>query len=264
MFGVFMIGIIGGSGVYDITKEVDNVEKKIIMTPYGESAEISLFKIGENDVAFMPRHSGDHSSPPHKINYRANIWGLHSLGVKQIIATNAVGSLDEKIHPGSLVIVDDFIDFTFRREKTFYDDAVVHIDVTEPYCNRLRSQIIANKSVVTDGDFVEVGVYVCNEGPRFESPAEVRMLQTLGGDVVGMTGLPEAVLAREKEICYASICLVSNYGASISPNKLTMDEVFEIMEVKGQELINLIYKTVESMDREYDCHCSSALDGAGV
>lgn len=162
------------------------------------------------------------------------------------------------------MIVDDFIDFTFRREKTFYDDTVVHIDVTEPYCNRLRSQIIANKSVVTDGDFVEGGVYVCNEGPRFESPAEVKMLQTLGGNVVGMTGLPEAVLAREKEICYASICLVSNYGASISPNKLTMDEVFEIMEVKGQELINLIYKTVESMNREYDCHCSSALDGAGV
>jgi len=259
-----MIGIIGGSGVYDITKEIDDVQKKILKTPYGDSAEVSLFNIGENNVAFMPRHSGDHSSPPHKINYRANIWGLHSLGVKQIIATNAVGSLDEKIHPGSLVIVDDFIDFTFKREKTFYDDAVIHVDVTEPYCNRLRSQIIANKSVVAEGDFVDGGVYVCNEGPRFESPAEVRMLQTLGGDVVGMTGLPEAVLAKEKEICYASICLVSNYGASISPNKLTMDEVFEIMDVKGQELINLIYKTVESMDTEFNCNCLSALDGAGV
>lgn len=259
-----MIGIIGGSGVYDITNKADSVEKKIVKTPYGESAEISLFMIGKNNVAFMPRHSGDHSTPPHKINYRANIWGLHSLGVKQIIATNAVGSLNEKIHPGSLVIVDDFIDFTSKRDKSFYDDKVVHVDVTEPYCNRLRSQIIANKSLITKGDFVEKGVYVCNEGPRFESPAEIKMLQILGGDVVGMTGLPEAVLAKEKEICYASICLVSNYGASISPNKLTMDEVFEIMEVKGQELTNLIYKTVESLNNDFDCYCLSALDGAGV
>lgn len=259
-----MIGIIGGSGVYDITKEAKNVEKKIIKTPYGDSAEISLFEIHGKKVAFMPRHSGDHSSPPHKINYRANIWGLHSLGVKQIIATNAVGSLNIEIHPGSLVVVDDFIDFTSQRDKSFYDDEVIHVDVTESYCNRLRNHIIANKSVVSDGDLVEKGVYVCNEGPRFESPAEIRMFQKLGGDVVGMTGLPEAVLAREKEMCYASICIVSNYGASISPTKLTMDEVFEIMELKSAEIIDLIYKTIETIDNEYDCPCLCALDGSGV
>jgi 5'-methylthioadenosine phosphorylase len=259
-----MIGIIGGSGVYDITKQAKNIEKKTIQTPYGDSAEISLFEISGKEVAFMPRHSGDHSCPPHKINYRANIWGLHSLDVNQIIATNAVGSLTPEIHPGTLVVCDDFIDFTSKREKTFYDDEVVHIDVSEPYCNRLRSQIVANKSVVSDGDFVENGVYVCSEGPRFESPAEVKMLQKLGGDLVGMTGLPEAVLAKEKEICYSSICLVSNYAASISPNKLTMDEVFEIMDIKGGELVDLIYKTVESLDENYSCLCLSAVDGAGV
>ncbi|RBQ23455.1 putative 6-oxopurine nucleoside phosphorylase [Candidatus Methanobinarius endosymbioticus] len=260
-----MIGIIGGSGVYDITKQAENIEKKIIKTPYGNSAEISLFDIHGKKIAFMPRHSGDHSCPPHKINYRANIWGLHNLGVKQIIATNAVGSLHEKIHPGSLVVCDDFIDFTSRREKTFYDDIVVHVDVSEPYCNRLRSNIISNKSVISDGDFVEKGVYVCSEGPRFESPAEVKMLQKLGGDLVGMTGLPEAVLAREKELCYASICLVSNYATSISPNNLTMDEVFEIMDIKGSELIELTYKTIESINEdESDCYCLSALDGAGA
>ena len=259
-----MIGIIGGSGVYDITQKVKNVKKKVIQTPYGESSEISLFEIDDKKIAFMPRHSGDHSYPPHKINYRANIWGLDSLGVNQIIATNAVGSLKGEIHPGSLVVVHDFIDFTSKREKTFYDNKVVHIDVTEPYCNRLRNQIIANKSVVSKGDFVDSGVYVCNEGPRFESPAEIKMFQKLGGDLVGMTGLPEAVLAKEKEMCYSSICLVSNYGASISPNKLTMDEVFEIMEIKGAELVNLIYKTIESMDEKFDCSCLSALDGAGV
>jgi len=259
-----MIGIIGGSGVYDITKKIENIEKKVVKTPYGDSAEVSLFEIHGKKVAFTPRHSGDHSLPPHKINYRANIWGLHSLGVNQIIATNAVGSLSLDIHPGSLVVVDDFIDFTSLRHKTFYDDEVVHVDVTEPYCNRLRDLIIANKSVVSERDFVDRGVYVCNEGPRFESPAEIRMFQKLGGDLVGMTGLPEAVLAKEKEMCYASICIVSNYGASISPNKLTMDEVFEIMELKGEEIIDLIYKTIESMDEDFECSCLHALDGSGV
>lgn len=258
-----MIGIIGGSGVYNITQNIENIEKKIIKTPFGESSEISLFEIHNKKIAFMPRHSGDHSCPPHKINYRANIWGLHSLGVKKIIATNAVGSLHKKISPGSVVVVDDFIDFTSKREKTFYDDEVVHVDVSEPYCNHIRSKIIANGSTIKD-DFVEKGVYVCSDGPRFESPAEVRMFQKLGGDLVGMTGLPEAVLAREKEICYASICVVSNYAASISSDKLTMDEVFEIMEIKGSEIINLIYNTIESMDDKSDCQCSSALDGAGI
>jgi len=259
-----MIGIIGGSGVYDITKELKTIEKKVVKTPYGRSGEISLFEIHGKKVAFMARHSGNHSCPPHKINYRANIWGLHTLGVKQIIATNAVGSLELEIAPGSLVVVDDFIDFTSLREKTFYDGEVVHVDVTEPYCNRLRNLIIANKSVVSNGNFVEKGVYVCNEGPRFESPAEIRMFQKLGGDLVGMTGLPEAVLAREKEICYASICIVSNYGASISPDKLTMKEVFEIMELKNREIIDLIYKTIETMDEDYECSCLHALDGSSI
>jgi len=259
-----MIGIIGGSGVYDITQEAKDVKKKIIKTPYGNSAEVSLFEIHGKKIAFMPRHSGNHSLPPHKINFRANMWGLHNLGVNQIITTNAVGSLDIEIPPGSLVLIDDFIDFTTQREKTFYDDKVVHIDVTEPYCNRLRNQILANKSLVTDGNLIDGGVYVCNEGPRFESPAEIRMFQKLGGNVVGMTGLPEAVLAKEKQMCYASICIVSNFATSISQEKLTMDEVFQIMKIKSKDIINLIYKTIETMDMEYECPCLHALDGSGV
>lgn len=259
-----MIGIIGGSGIYDIANDADIIEKMVMKTPFGDSSEISLFKIHGKDVAFMPRHFGDHSCPPHKINYRANIWALDNLNVNQIIATNAVGSLDLNIHPGSLVVVDDFIDFTVKREKSFYDNDVIHVDVTEPYCNRLRNEIIANKNIVRKGDFVDKGVYICNEGPRFETPAEIRMFQKLGGDVVGMTGLPEAVLAREKEICYASICIVSNYGASISQNKLTMDEVFEIMELKSREIIDLIYKTIETIEEKYDCSCLSALEGSST
>ena len=258
-----MIGIIGGSGVYNIANDAKKIEKKIIKTPFGNTSEISLFEIEGKKIAFMARHSGDHSYPPHKINYRANIWGLSTIGVNQIIATNAVGSLKREIHPGSLVVTHDFIDFTSRREKTFFDDKVVHVDVSEPYCNRLRDQIIANKSVVK-GNFHEKGVYVCSDGPRFESPAEVKMFQHLGGDLLGMTGLPEAVLAREKEMCYASICIVSNYGTSISPDKLTMDEVFEMMETKVQEIVDLISKTIETLDENYECSCLSALDGSGA
>ncbi|MCL2156601.1 MAG: S-methyl-5'-thioadenosine phosphorylase [Methanobrevibacter sp.] len=259
-----MIGIIGGSGIYDISKEAKTIEKKIIHTPYGDSSEISLFEIAGKKIAFMPRHSGDHSLPPHKINYRANIWGLHSISVNQIIATNAVGSLKREIPPSSIVLVHDFIDFTSKREKTFFDDEVIHVDVSEPYCNRLRNQIIANKNAVSKGDFIDKGVYVCCDGPRFESPAEIKMFQYLGGDLLGMTGLPEAVLAREKEMCYASICTVSNYGTSISKDKLTMDEVFEIMENKNEEIIDLIYKTIETTDEDYECSCLSALDGSSV
>ncbi|MDR3063881.1 MAG: S-methyl-5'-thioadenosine phosphorylase [Methanobrevibacter sp.] len=256
-----MIGIIGGSGIYDLASEASNVERFVIKTPYGSTPEVSKFKIGENNVIFMPRHSKNHSVPPHKINYRANIYGLKSLGVNQIIATNAVGSLNLEMEPGSFVLCDDFIDFTSQREKTFFDNEVLHVDVTEPYCARLREAIMANTESIS-GKIFNGGVYVCNEGPRFETPAEIKFLEKIDGNLVGMTGLPEAVLAREKEMCYSSICTVSNYAASISPNKLTMDEVVEIMDIKKEELTELIYNTAESLVEPFDCPCLHGLEGA--
>ena len=255
-----MIGIIGGSGVYELTEMADSVEKKTVDTEYG-SVEVSLLSIAGRTVAFLPRHSEGHSCPPHKINFKANIMALKQLGVTQIMATNAVGSLDLDIGPGSIVIPDDFLDFTVNRDRTFYDEEVVHIDVTEPYCNRLREALLKNSDCVTGG-LVDGGVHVCSEGPRFETGAEVKMFALLGGSVVGMTTLPETVLAREKEMCYASIAVVSNYGTSISPDKLTLDEVLEIMELKKEELIKLLYNTIKSLPEEYDCDCLHALDGA--
>ncbi|MBX7076106.1 MAG: S-methyl-5'-thioadenosine phosphorylase [Methanobacteriaceae archaeon] len=253
-----MIGIIGGTGVYDIANKADNEEKKIVKTEYGANPEVSILEIEGKKVAFLPRHSAGHSHPPHMINFKANISALKKLGVNQIIATNSVGSLNLDIGPGSIVAVDDFLDFTVLRDKTFYDNKVVHVDVTEPYCNRLREKIISN------GDVVPYGTYVCTEGPRFETPAEIKMFQKFGGDVVGMTGLPEVVLAREKEICYSSICIVSNYGSGISPNKLNMDEVLEIMEKKNSELIKLIYNTIKDLDENFDCDCLHALNNAEI
>jgi 5'-methylthioadenosine phosphorylase len=252
-----MIGIIGGSGVYEITQKADKVEKKLVKTDYGE-VEVSILDIFSKEVAFIPRHASGHSIPPHKINFRANIDALKSVGVTQIIATNSVGSMNLEMPPGSFVIPDDFLDFSQDRKKTFYEDKVVHIDVTEAYCPTLRD--ILAKS----GDVILGGTYVCTEGPRFETPAEIKMFKMLGGDLVGMTGLPEVTLAREREICYNSICIVSNYASGISEQELTIDEVFEMVKEKESELMELIYNFIKNSDDSSDCACHHALDGAEV
>lgn len=252
-----MIGIIGGSGVYEITKKADSCSEKLVKTDYGE-VNVSILEIFSKKVAFIPRHSQNHSIPPHKINYRANIDALREVGVTQIIATNSVGSMNIDMAPGSFVIPDDFLDFSQNRIKTFYEDKVIHIDVTEPYCPTLRDVLAKS------GDVILGGTYVCTEGPRFETPAEIKMFKMLGGDVVGMTGVPEVTLARERGICYNSICVVSNYAAGISPNNLTIDEVFEMVSSKETELLDLIYGFIRNAEDLPDCDCRHALDGAEV
>lgn len=251
-----MIGIIGGSGVYEITNKADNIEKKLIKTEYGE-VEVSILDIFDKKVAFIPRHAAGHSIPPHKINFRANIDALKEVGVTQIIATNSVGSMNLEMPPGSFVIPNDFLDFTENRDKTYYENHVVHIDVTEPYCNRLKDVINSC------GDVITGGTYVCTQGPRFETPAEIKMFKLLGGDLVGMTGVPEVTLARERAICYNSICIVSNYASGISEDNLTIDEVFEMVKSKENELLNLIYEVIKKLD-DCDCSCHHALNGAEV
>ena len=255
-----MIGIIGGSGVEEISELADSIEKRTVDTEYG-SVEVSLLSIEDKTVAFLPRHSAGHTCPPHKINFKANIMALKEIGVTQIMATNAVGSLDLDIGPGSIVLPDDFLDFTVNRDRTFYDDVVIHIDMTEPFCNRLRGAILANSGCV-DGNVVDGGTIVCTEGPRFETPAEIKMFGILGGAIVGMTTLPEAVLAREKEMCYAPIAVVSNYSTSISPTKLDTKEVLDIMAQKKGELINLLLDTIKDLSKECDCECHHVLDDA--
>jgi len=252
-----MIGIIGGSGVYEITEKADKCEKKIVKTDYGE-VEVSILDIFSKKVAFIPRHASGHSIPPHKINFRANIDALKNVGVTKIIATNSVGSMNLEMPPGSFVIPDDFLDFSQDRKKTFYEDKVVHIDVTEAYCPQLRDVLAKS------GDVILGGTYVCTEGPRFETPAEIKMFKMLGGDLVGMTGVPEVTLAREREICYNSICIVSNYASGISEDELTIDEVFEMVSQKEAELLELIYNFIKNVDETEDCSCNHALDGAEV
>lgn len=252
-----MIGIIGGSGVYEITQKADSCTKEVVETDYGD-VEVSILEIFSKRVAFIPRHAQGHSIPPHKINFRANIDALNKIGVKQIIATNSVGSMNEDMPPGSFVIPDDFLDFSQNRAKTFFEDKVVHVDMTEPYCPTLRD--VLDKS----GDVILGGTYVCTEGPRFETPAEIKMFKMLGGDIIGMTGLPEVVLAREREMCYNSICIVSNFASGISENELTIDEVFEMVEQKKADLLELIYNFIKNIDDSQDCSCHHALEGAEV
>ena len=166
--------------------------------------------------------------------------------------------MNTEMPPGSFVIPNDFLDFSQNRVKTFYEDKVVHIDVTEPYCPTLRDVLAKS------GDVILGGTYVCTEGPRFETPAEIRMFKMLGGDLVGMTGLPEVTLAREREICYNSICIVSNYASGISEDELTIDEVFEMVGKMEADLLELIYNFIKNADEQADCKCHHALDGAEV
>jgi 5'-methylthioadenosine phosphorylase len=253
-----MIGIIGGTGIYEIVEMGEELETAVIETPYGKSPQISIFKLHNKKVAFMPRHAKGHANPPHMINYRANIHAMKQMGVERIIATNAVGSLKLSVEPGDFLVPNDFLDFTKQRDFTFYDSKTVHIDITEPYCHNLRDMLISS------GKTIPSGVYVCTEGPRFETAAEIKMFKQLGGTVVGMTGIPEAILARELEICYASICMVSNYAASISKDKLTIKEVFNIVEGKKEDLIKLIYNAIAKIPAVRDCPCKYALVGAEI
>lgn len=252
-----MIGIIGGSGVYEISNIADSIEEKTVDTEYG-SVEVSILDINSKKVAFIARHQKGHKTPPHMINYKANIQALKNCGVNQIIATSAVGSMNLDMPPGTFVLVDDFLDFTVLREKTFFDDEIHHMDMSQPYCSRLRDIIL---SCADDNEsIIDHGTYVCTEGPRFETVSEIKMFKLLGGDVVGMTGLPEVVLAREKEMCYQTICIVSNYATSISEDLLTFDEVKDIMDKKNEALLNIIKSIILNLDDDFDCFCLNALD----
>jgi 5'-methylthioadenosine phosphorylase len=246
--------VIGGVGFL----KNNGYEKVIISSTYGD-VECFIGKTSGINFAFIPRHSisGPHI-PPHRINYHAIICAVKKLGVKQVIATNSVGSM--KGHPtGSFFIPDDFIDFTKGRESTYFHDQTVHVDMNQPYCPRLR-QSLMNTLQENREDLFE-GTYVCTEGPRFETKAEIQMMASFG-DVVGMTGLPEVVLAREMEICYASICTVTNPACSMGNERLTADEVVSVLKKREKLLFDLIINAFLCMDEKMKCTCRLAKDQA--
>ncbi|MFZ5596192.1 MAG: S-methyl-5'-thioadenosine phosphorylase [Bacillota bacterium] len=253
--------IIGGTGVYD-PQILTGIREESITTDYG-TVKAVIGTYNGKEIAFMARHGSDHSTPPHLVNYRGNIAALRKLGVKNIFATAAVGSLNPVMRPGQFVFVDQFLDFTKGRSSTFVERGVVHLDMTAPYCARLRDLLI-NTAGNTGLEFHGAGTYVCSEGPRFETAAEIRMFKQLGGDLVGMTSVPEVVLAREAEICYATIAMVTNFAAGISPTKLTHQEVVEVMNLNAANLRKLIMQAVSDLGEDDPCACHSALVGASM
>jgi 5'-methylthioadenosine phosphorylase len=245
-----MIAIIGGTGVGQFDLEGTPVPLTV-ETPWGV-AVAQAGRLRGKDVVFLARHGAGHKIPPHRINYRANIAALVKLGVKAVLATTAVGGLKPELKPGNLLILDDLIDFTRDRTgKTFFDGdhgtPVVHADFTHPYSPPLRALLLGAAEEVGVTVF-PTGTYLCNDGPRYETPAEVRMFAQWGGDVAGMTGVPEAQLAREAGIHYAGISLVTNPGAGLSANLLTHAEVEEAMAAAGPKLRALITEAVARLD----------------
>jgi 5'-methylthioadenosine phosphorylase len=250
------LAIIGGTGVYDPSM-LTGIRQEAVRTPYGDvTMRIGTFN-GE-EVAFLARHGSNHSVPPHLINYRANIWALKALGVERVIATTAVGSLRQEMKPGDFVLTDQFIDFTNNRICTFFDgtNGVVHTDFTEPYCPECREVLVKAAEAVGIA-MHRTGCYVCTEGPRFETPAEIRMFAVLGGDLVGMTNVPEVTLAREAGLCYATVSMVTNYAAGVSPTALTHEEVLEVMAANAGNLKNLAMATLRQLPRVRHCTCGT-------
>lgn len=254
------IAVIGGSGLENLYAEG---EATVIGTPYGVSPDIYLHDIDGLRVAFLTRHGLNHVVPPHQINFRANITALKSLGVERIISLNAVGSLKTQTRPGDFVLVHDFIDFTKSRPSTLYEGSnVVHVDMTEPYCPQLR-RIVWEAAKRSRTRLLQQAVYVCTEGPRFESPAEIKMFQQAGADVVGMTGVPEVVLAREAEICYVSICIVTNFAAGMQ-NSLSSKEVHTTMIKARPRLLELLDNAIKKIPEKRECPCARSLREAVV
>jgi len=254
------IAIIGGTGLESLLEGSKRIN---VGTPYGFSSPISIGFVSGRKVAFLPRHGPTHSIPPHKVNYRANVYALSKIGVKRIIATNAVGAINLSFKPGDMVIPHDLIDFTKGRPLTFYDGSpVTHIDFTQPYCPEIRDLLVRTARKVC-GRVWDRAVYVCTEGPRYETPAEIRMFRILGCDVVGMTGVPEAILARELEMCYATLCFVSNMAAGIS-GRLTAKEVIKVSKMVIPKVKQILSDVIRHLPEERSCPCAEALKEARV
>ncbi len=253
------VGIIAGSGFYEF-EGVDTVDIKTVKTPFGEPSD--AFRVCEasgTEFVFLSRHGTPHHIPPHMINYRANIWGLREMGVERIISVNAVGGISPAMKPGDIVIPDQVIDMTHGRAATFYDgDKVVHIDFTDPYCPELR-EMIRESGKKTDTTLNQSAVYACVNGPRLESKAEIGYFSRIGADIVGMTVMPEACLARELELCYAVVAVVTNYAAGITAKRLTTAEVVDVMKASTEGIRKLVMDTLRLIPAQRTCGCSMAL-----
>lgn len=238
--------VIGGTGLTAI-EGLEVIHREVVHTPYGEpSGQITHGVIGEKRIAFLARHGYTHNIPPHRINYRANIWALHSIGVKNVVAVGAVGGIAPQMTPQSLVIPNQLVDYTYGRAHTFFDEglsSVTHIDFSQPYCANLR-QALLRAGQQAQIELIDGGTYAVTQGPRLETAAEILRLENDGCHLVGMTALPEAALAKELGLSYASCSVVANWAAGKTSNEITMSEIHQNLVV-GMERLRKLLKVLD-------------------
>ncbi len=242
------LAIIGGTGLTTL-KDLEIRRREVKRTPYGEpSAPMLIGSLCGKEVVFLPRHGHGHTIPPHVVNYRANIWALKEMGIRNVIAVAAVGGIHAELTPGRLALPHQIIDYTWSRPHTFFEHdltQVTHIDFTEPYCDNVRGVLIeAARKLKLDA--VEQGVYGATQGPRLETAAEIDRLERDGCDMVGMTGMPEAALAREMELCYASCAVIANQAAGRGDGEISMDEIQENL-TSGMAKVRLLLESAIPM-----------------
>jgi 5'-methylthioadenosine phosphorylase len=255
------IGVFGGSGFYAF---LDDPEEVTVDTPYGApSAPVTIGRVGGRRVAFIPRHGKDHEFPPHRVPYRANVWAMKELGVTRLFGPSAAGSLRSDIPPKTFVVSDQAIDFTKSRAYTFFDGPVTtHVSFADPYCPELRAALVSRARELgiehRDG-----GTMVVIEGPRFSTRAESKMFTQIGGDVIGMTQFPEVTLAREAEVCFANVALVTDYDVGVDDiAPVSHHEVLKVFGENIEALRNLLFAAIPEVPAERGCPCGSALAGS--
>ncbi|MGI8457992.1 MAG: S-methyl-5'-thioadenosine phosphorylase [Propionibacteriaceae bacterium] len=265
------IGIIGGTGFYAF---LDSAESVAVDTPFGPpSAPVAVGTVGGRRVAFLPRHGAQHQYPPHRVNYAANLWALRVVGVRQVLGPCAVGSLRPELGPGTFVVPDQIVDRTYGRVQTVYGGAgpdgvggAVHVAMADPYCPRGRRTVL-DRSVGDGDDLVDGGTLVVINGPRFSTRAESQWHAAAGGSLVGMTGMPEAAIARELALCYTAVALVTDHDAGVEAGQeVTHAEVLRIFAGNIDRLKTLLGEVVAALpapesDADAVCTCRRALDG---
>jgi 5'-methylthioadenosine phosphorylase len=259
------IGIIGGSGLYHLSSLTD-VTTVEVSTPYGDPSDtLVLGTLAGRRVAFIPRHGAGHRLAPAEIPARANIYALKKLGVRQVVSVSAVGSLREDVAPGDLLVPDQIVDRTsgLRRSSFFGDGLVVHVPFADPYCDSLRRSLVDAARGATEATVHDGGTYCCMEGPQFSTKAESALHRSWGMDVIGMTAVPEAKLAREAEMCYAGLVLVTDYDCWYPEHgSVTADMVSEMMRRNGAAARSTLTRLAETLPPEPKCACQEALANA--
>src|SRR2546427_4374939 len=256
------IGVIGGSGLYAMAA-LEDIREVAVTTPFGPPSDAYILgTLRGREIVFLPRHGRGHRLPPSVINFRANIYGLKALGVEWVIAVSGVGSMREEIHPGHLVVPDQFIDRTCRRASTFFEDITVHVTFADPVCGAVARAL--HQAASDAGATVHFGgTYLCIEGPQFSTRAESRLYRQWGVDVIGMTNLPEAKLAREAELCYATLALATDYDCwHASAADVDIGAILAILQRNVQLAQEVIIRTVPQLQGTRTCPCSTALQAA--